>query len=55
MHQSRHRKGSKAFIAEHPECHPIIVSLDRFNRTIDGIEHLYVYDFFKRLWMNKII
>lgn len=53
--QSKHRKGLKSFVDEHPDCHPIIVSLDRFNRTVDGIEHLYIYDFFNKLWANKII
>lgn len=51
----KHLKGLKAFAEEHPDCHRIIVSLDRFNRVIDGIEHLYVYDFFKKLWANSII
>jgi hypothetical protein len=51
----KHLKGLKAFAEEHSDCQRIIVSLDRFNRVIDGIEHLYVYDFFKKLWANSII
>lgn len=51
----KHLKGLKSFADEHPDCRRIIVSLDRFNRVVDGIEHLYVYDFFKKLWSHDII
>lgn len=51
----KHLKGLKSFADEHPDCRRIIVSLDRFNRIVDGIEHLYVYDFFKKLWSHDII
>lgn len=51
----KHLKGLKSFADEHPDCRRIIVSLDRFNRVIDGIEHIYVYDFFKKLWSHDII
>ena len=50
--QRRHLKGLKAFADEHPESRRILVSLDKLSRTIDGIECLYVLDFFKTLW-NK--
>ena len=46
----RHLKGLKAFADEHPQSRRIIVSLDTISRTIDGIECIYVGDFFKRLW-----
>lgn len=46
----RHLKGLKAFADEHSESRRIIVSLDIINRTIDGIECIYVGDFLKRLW-----
>ena len=51
----KHLKGLKSFADEHPDCRRIIVSLDRFNRVVDGIEHIYVYDFFKKLWSHDII
>ena len=50
----KHLKGLKSFADEHPDCRRIIVSLDRFNRVVDGIEHIYVYDFFKKLWSHDI-
>ena len=52
---SRHLKGLKAFGEEHPDCRRIIVSLDPFNRTIDGIEFIYIKDFLRMLWNNDII
>ena len=52
--QPRHLKGLKAFAEEHPDCRRIMVSLDRFSRTIDGIECLYVIDFFKTLWAEGL-
>ena len=51
----KHRKGLKSFAEEYPDCRRIIVSLDRFNRIADGIEHIYIYDFFKQLWSHTII
>ena len=50
--QRRHLKGLKAFADEYPESRRIVVSLDKLSRTIDGIECLYVLDFFKTIW-NK--
>ncbi len=50
----RHLKGLKAFGEEYATCRKIIVSLDQFNRTVDGIEHIYVLDFFKQLWAGEI-
>ncbi|MBR5643921.1 MAG: ATP-binding protein [Salinivirgaceae bacterium] len=52
---SKHLKGLKAFADEYPECRLMIVSLDRFNRIVDGIEHLHVNDFFRKLWAHEII
>lgn len=52
--QPRHLKGLKAFAEEHPESRKILVSLDKFSRTIDGIECLYVMDFFNMLWSNGL-
>lgn len=50
----RHLKGLKAFAEEHPLCRRIIVSLDPFNRTVDGIEHLEVNAFLRMLWHGEI-
>lgn len=52
--QPRHLKGLKAFAEEHPESRRILVSLDKFSRNIDGIECLYVMDFFNMLWSNGL-
>lgn len=51
----RHLKGLKAFAEEYPNSRRIIVSLDLFNRTIEGIESIYINDFLKMLWDGKII
>lgn len=51
----KHLKGLKSFADEHPDCRRIIVSLDRFNRVVDGIELIHVYDFLKKLWSHDII
>ncbi|MCH5175608.1 MAG: ATP-binding protein [Prevotellaceae bacterium] len=52
--QKRHLKNLKIFGEEHPQCRKIIVSLDVFSRTADGIECLHVADFFKMLWTEGI-
>ena len=48
--QSRHLRGLKAFADEYPQSRRMIVSLDKFTRKVDGIEHLYVKDFLSMLW-----
>ena len=50
----RHLRGLKAFADEHPQSRRIVVSLDVINRNIDGIECIYVGDFFKRLWSEGL-
>ena len=50
----RHLRGLKAFADEHPQSRRIVVSLDFINRNIDGIECIYVGDFFKRLWSEGL-
>ena len=52
--QTKHLKGLKAFRDEHPTCRLMIVSLDEFNRTIDGIESLHVLDFLRLLWQGGL-
>ena len=51
----RHLKGLKTFGEEHPESRRIIVSLDPFNRRIDGVECLHVRDFLRDLWKGDIV
>lgn len=50
----RHTKNLKIFADEYPDSRRIIVSLDPFNRNVDGVEHLYVLDFLRMLWQGKI-
>lgn len=50
----KHLKGLKAFQEEHPECQPIIVSLDRISRTMNGVRAIYVYDFLHQLWADEL-
>ena len=52
--QNRHLKGLKAFGEEYPQSRRIIVSLDRINRKISGIECIYVIDFLAQLWKSGI-
>lgn len=52
---SRHLKGLKVFGEEHPDCRRIIVSMDPFNRIVDGIESIYIRDFLAHLWNGEII
>lgn len=50
----RHLKGLRAFGEEYPDSRRIIVSLDPFNRTVDGIEYIYVSDFLQLLWKEGV-
>lgn len=50
----RHLKGLKAFTEDYPQSRTIIVSFDPFNRKIDSIECIYVFDFFRMLWTGDI-
>lgn len=50
----RHLKGLKVFAEEHPQSRLLIVSLDPINRKVDGIECIYVKDFFDMLWAGKL-
>lgn len=53
--QPKHKKNLKIFGEEHPDARKIIVSLDKMTRDVNGIEMIYVLDFFKMLWEGKII
>ena len=50
----KHLKGLKAFGEEHPQSRLIIVSLDPINRRIGEVESIYVLDFFKMLWEERL-
>lgn len=51
----RHVKGLLSFGDDYPESRRIIVSLDPFNRSVNGVEAIYVYDFFRMLWNGEIV
>lgn len=52
--QNKHLKGLKAFRDDHPDYRFIITSFDRINRTTDGIEVIYIYDFLRQLWSGEL-
>lgn len=51
----RHVKGLLSFGDDYPESRRLIVSLDPFNRSVNGVETIYVYDFFRMLWNGEIV
>ncbi len=53
--QTKHKKNLKVFAEEHPDARKIIVSLDKMTREANGIEMIYVLDFFKMLWDGEIV
>ena len=53
--QTRHKKNLKIFAEEHPDARKIIVSFDKMTRESNGIEMIYVQDFFRMLWKGEII
>lgn len=53
--QSKHTKGLKAFCEDFPDARPIIVSLDRNRRTLNGIDVFPAVEFLQQLWQGKII
>ena len=53
--QSRHTHGLKAFQEEHPNTRPIIVSLDKYKRRLNGIEVMPATEFLKELCSGKIL
>lgn len=48
-------KNLKNFGEDYPDARLVIVSQDKFNRKINGVENIYVYDFLKALWKGEII
>jgi len=53
--KSRHTKGLKAFWEDFPNARLIVVSMDKYNRTMNGVEIFPALEFLKELWLNKII
>lgn len=53
--QSKHTKGLKAFSEEHTDSRLIIVSLDKRQRTLNGITIYPAIQFLKELWQGKIV
>jgi len=47
--------GLRAFIQEHSQARPILVSLDPRPKTVNGIETLPATIFLKKLWSGEII
>ncbi len=55
MVQPKHYRGLKAFAEEYSGFERIVVSLDPITRvTDDGIRLMYVHDFLRTLWSNKL-
>ncbi|MCQ2322395.1 MAG: AAA family ATPase [Bacteroidales bacterium] len=50
----KHLKGLRAFHEEHPDARLMVVSLDRITRNSDGVEIVYVRDFFAMLWKGEL-
>ena len=53
--KSRHTRGLKAFGEEYPDARLIVVSLDKYKRTMNGVEVFPALDFLKALWAGEII
>ena len=53
--KSRHIKGLKAFQEEYPQVRLIVVSLDKYKRSINDVEVFPVAEFLSELWNGKII
>jgi len=45
-----HAKGLKAFAEEFPDARLILVSMDKYPRTMNGIDVMPVNDFLKQMW-----
>ena len=52
---ARHLKGLKAFLEDFPQARPIIVSMDKNKRIMNGIEIFPATEFLKALWKDEII
>ena len=52
--KSRHLHGLKAFQEDFPEARLIVVSLDKYRRTMNGVEIFPAVDFLNALWHGEI-
>jgi predicted AAA+ superfamily ATPase len=53
--KSRHTKGLKAFQEEFPQVKLVVVSFDKYRRTMNGVEIYPAKEFLSELWNGKII
>lgn len=53
--RSRHTRGLRAFSEDFPEARLILVSLDKYKRTDNGVEIFPALDFLRGLWNGEII
>lgn len=53
--KSRHTKGLKAFSEDYPDARLITVSLDKYKRSMNGVEIFPANDFLKALWAGNIV
>ena len=52
--QNKHLKGLRSFGSYYPECQLMCVSLDKLTRQNEGVMLLYINDFLKQLWNEKL-
>ena len=50
----KHISNFKEFKEEFPDSRCIVVSKDKFNRRIEQVESLYVFDFLRMLWVGEL-
>jgi predicted AAA+ superfamily ATPase len=53
--KSRHTKGLKAFQEDYPNARLLVVSMDKYRRTVNDVEIYPATEFLKELWAGKII
>ena len=50
----KHLKGLHAFHQEHIDCPLLCASLDKFTSESEGVRLMYINDFLKQLWADKL-
>jgi hypothetical protein len=53
--KSRHTKGLKAFQEEYPQARLFVVSMDKYRRSMNGVEIYPALEFLSELWKEKIV
>jgi len=53
--KSRHTKGLKAFQEEFPQAKLVVVSFDKYRRTMNDVEIYPAHEFLKSLWAGEIV